>query len=1256
MEDIYCFMNRSFNNLIIYYLTSIAMIFLVSALVGCKVNKNKNELSASKIFENRVLELIQNKSAISAEIYKQNKHVSNKFIYLDSIKTGVNFKNNWMPEKKYETQLENSFISAGVAIGDYNDDGLLDIFLSRQQDGGRLFKNLGQMRFEDVTLSLGILDDEVWSTGASFIDINNDGLLDLFVCMFDSPNKLFINYGSHFKNEAELYGLDYSGASVMMAFSDYDNDGDLDAYLLTNRLIMNNDSLMVKVLRGDDGSLKVHPDYSELGYFIKRPGMVPAMINAGEYDYLYQNDNGRFVDVSEKSGIGKNPYYGLSATWWDFNDDGKTDLYVANDFMGPDHLFQNMGLDSTGSIQFKDVTEEILPYTPWFSMGADFSDINNDGKLDLMTSDMAGSNHYRDKVSMGAMTGPDSEAWFLNFPTPPQYMRNMLYLNSGTNRFNEIAYLAGLATTDWTWSVKFGDLDNDGYEDVYFTNGMSRDFGNGDVKDLFRNQKSKTVNNFDFWINQEPYRLKNMVFKNLGDFKFDDVSNDWGLDYLGVNTGSAIGDLDNDGDLDIVMNAFDEPARIYQNNLKRSNSLRIKLDGKDSNSDGFGTKLELFYDNGRKKIVRAVSSSRGLMSSSESIVHFGLGSLEIADSIKIYWPSGSVQKLKDVPCGYLYTVSEKDNSSNLKLKHNSIFVEHKNAISKIKHSERIYDDFKREKLLPNKLSQLGSGVSWGDVDGDGDDDLFLGGAAGSYGRIFINDGFGDFQIKPQPVLMRDASYEDMGSVFIDPDNDGDLDLYVVSGGVECEAGDPILQDRIYLNNGKGDFIRGASTLLPRMFDSGGVITASDIDKDGRLDLFIGGRVVPGKYPEFPRSYILKNSGPKFIDVTENIAPNLKNSGMVTSAIFCDVNGDSWDDLLITYEWGPVRYYQNDNGKFFDRTIESGLNDRLGWFNSISAGDIDNDGDIDFVIGNFGFNTKYKATLKKPELLYYGDFEGAGKKNIVEAKYENNICLPRRGLSCSSNAMPIVKDKFPTYHDFAISSVQDIYTEALLSSADKLIVNELASGVLINEQNIGGEVVFKFYPLPRIVQVSPVFGSSLCDVNGDGNIDLFVVQNFSGPQRETGYMHGGIGQLLLGDGKGFFQPISADISGIKISGDATTLTSHDFNGDGMVDFLVGVNDDNYKLFINQGEKRTLKIRLPDYPKGRNFAGSKIKIHYNDGSVQLHQSIIGGGYLSQSAPIIFVGDKANVKKIIVKWSDGLESELNIEPILTRFSYSN
>ena len=1223
--------------------------------IGCNnsTDNNESKIETTLYAKKRVQELIDNNIISAAEIFNSSnldKNSEQKFIYLDSTITGINFNNIWNPDPIYEAQLGNSFIAAGVAIGDYDNDGLQDIFLSRQQDGGKLYRNLGEFQFSDVTVDAGIISDGMWSTGVSFIDINGDGWLDLYVCGFDSRNRLYINHEGKFIESAKKYGLDFKGASVSMAFSDFDRDGDIDAYLLTNRLESTDLTANAKIINDKNKPLQVHPDSRELGYFVKPPGRVPILINAGQYDYLYRNDNGYFVDITAESGIGKNPYYGLSSTWWDYNNDGWPDLYVANDYMGPDHLFENQGLDSSGSIKFIDIAVQSLPYTPWFSMGSDYSDINNDGKMDLMASDMAGSNHYRDKVSMGSMSGPDSDAWFLNFPDPPQYMRNVLYLNTGTDRFMEVAYLNGLAATDWTWTVKFGDLDNDGFEDVYFTNGMSRDFVNGDLKDRFRTLADKNKNIFNesglmvYWKDEEPYRLSNLAYKNLGNLKFEDVSSKWNLDYFGVSTGSALGDLDKDGDLDIIMNGFNEPVRVYRNDVSKSNAIRILLISDQKNSQSFGSRIEIEYDEQSKKMFRYVSSSRGFMSSSESVVHFGLGKYDRADKVIIHWASGAVQVLRDIPSGYLYKVTEKETENIPSIQKEKMFKKDTGPLADIKHREKFFDDFNREKLLPNKLSQLGSGVTWGDVDGDGDDDIYIGGASGFPGKIYVNDK-SNFFSKGQQAFIYDAGFEDMGALFIDPDRDNDLDLYVVSGGVECSPGSSLLNDRIYFNDGKGNFSKGFSSLLPKLRNSGGVIVTADINRNGRLEIFIGGRVIPGEYPSTPISSILQNSGKNYIDVTNEIAPEIKQSGMVTSAMFSDVDNDNWPDLLVTYEWGPVRFFHNEQGTLIDRTNDVGLFEKFGWFNSISGGDIDNDGDTDFVIGNTGYNTKYKASIGNPEILFYGDFEGTGKKNIVEAKYEEDICFPRRGLGCSSDAMPIIKEKFPTYHEFAISSVNEIYSPELLSSADRYEVNELASGILFNNTDSTGNIEFVFKALPRIVQSSPVFGSTICDVNGDGNLDIYVVQNFSGPQRETGYMHGGVSQLLLGDGSGTFEPIPPDESGLIVPGDATTLTTHDFNDDNRVDFLVGVNDGKFESFINQINAESISLRLPDFPRGKRYIGSKVWVYFNDNSLQLHEVFGGEGYLSHSAPIVFIGNVKGIKKVIIEWPDGFKEKIDI-----------
>ena len=1191
----------------------------------------------------------------------QDKNLDSSFILLDSVYTGLTFQNDFTPKNHYRSQLKNSFIASGVAIGDYDSDGLPDIFLTRQKDGGLLYKNLGGLRFKDVTKKLGLVDEKSWSTGATFVDINNDGLLDLYVCGFDSPNRLYINEKIKFTEKAKEFGLDFSGASVSMAFADYDCDGDLDAYLLTNRLLPASAIDQVKFIRQKDRSLIVHPDSHELGYFVQPPKRMQMLVPAGQYDYLFRNDGAKFVDVTVESGIGQKPYYGLSAIWWDYNDDGFPDLYVANDYIGPDHLFRNNGYNKNGIITFTDVIADALPHTPWFSMGADFSDINNDGKFDFLASDMAGSNHYRDKLSMGSMSGPDSDSWFLNFPTPPQYMRNTLFLNTGTNRFMEIAYLAGLAKTDWTWTVRFGDLDSDGYEDVYFTNGMSRDFLNGDIIDRIKSTVIKSnggaEKELELWEEQKPYRLENQVYKNLGNLNFKNMSSKWGFKHFGVSTGSTVGDLDLDGDLDIIVNGFNEPIRLYRNDLINGNSLAIVLKGVETNLNGIGAKIVLNTGADSSVMTRYISSGRGFMSSNESVAHFGLGSISTVKKITVFWPSGREQVLNDVPSGFLYTISEPINKSKEENKKSlntekKMFALDKNILSGVRQREKEYDDFKRQKLLPNKLSQLGPGTAWGDVDGDGYDDFFIGGASGYSAQLFLNDANGNFRKTKQKSFEVDVYSEDMGAIFFDSDGDDDLDLYVVSGGVECNKGDAILKDRIYLNDGMGNYKKARPEYLPDIRKSGSIVLAADLNKDNRLELFIGCRLVPGNYPEAAESYILSFDGTKYIDATDQFIVPKSLSGMVTSAIFSDVNNDGQIDLLVAYDWGPIKYFQNKQGRLIDLTDASRLGDRFGWYNSINSGDFDLDGDFDYIIGNVGLNTKYMATKNKPEILYFGDFEGNGIKRIVEAKFEDGICLPHRGLGCSSGAMPMLKEKLSTYHKFATTSLSGIYTEALLSNAQKFEVNSLESGIIFNNTDANGNVIFEFEPLPRLVQSSPVFGTAVCDINGDGNQDIYIVQNFFGPQPETGYMDGGVSILLLGRGEGKFSVISPQNSGLVVPDDATSLTINDINNDNKPDFIVGINNGKLKVFMNQIKSEMNSIRLNNLSKKKNFFGTRMWLHFDDDFVQSYEILSSGSYLSQSSPIIFFGrDKKDSKLnyIRVRWPNNEVEIFNHDNLL-------
>ncbi|MCP4777564.1 MAG: VCBS repeat-containing protein, partial [Planctomycetaceae bacterium] len=558
---------------------------------------------------------------ISAKEFVKQRTNAGKFISLPPEQTGLDSLHVWDPPERHRSLVTGTF-GSGVAIGDIDQDGWQDVFVARQTDTGRLFRNLGGMQFEDVTEGWGIETDGMWATGTTFVDINNDGRLDLYLCGFDCPNRLYINQGDHFTEEAAEFGLDFEGASVVMTFADYDRDGDLDGYLVTNFQPLK-DTRPVRVIRESGKPPRIADEDREKMFLVRKPDGSMMRSRAGQFDHLYRNDGGRFVEVTESSGIGWQPYIGLSATWWDYNSDGWPDLYVSNDYKGPDFLYRNNGANDQGEVTFTNVISDAIPHTPWYSMGSDFADINNDGRLDYIASDMAGTTHYRDKLSMGNMGGPGSAAWFLNVPDPPQYMRNAVYCNTGTERFMEVAFLTGLAKTDWTWALKFADFDNDGWQDLFCTNGMTRDFFNSDLRDqigkqIMKKRSSLTAKqvadlNFDFWTAQEPYRLNNLAFQNQGELEFKEVGQKWGLDHLGVSTGAGVGDLDNDGDLDLVITGFEEPVRLYRNELESGNAIRFELLSERGNRNSLGARIELRDAQGHLMQVRYSSNARGFM-------------------------------------------------------------------------------------------------------------------------------------------------------------------------------------------------------------------------------------------------------------------------------------------------------------------------------------------------------------------------------------------------------------------------------------------------------------------------------------------------------------------------------------------------------------------------------------------------------------------------------------------------------------------
>ncbi len=1161
-----------------------------------------------------------------------------RFELIDADQHGIDFVHLWTPGKQYARLIDGPFPGGGVAIGDYDLDGLPDVFLTRPFGGARLYRNLGDLRFADVSDRAGLAEDKSWAAGCSFVDFDNDGDLDLYVCGYDCPNRLYVNQADGtFHEQAAEFGVDFRGASVMSAFADYDQDGDLDAFLVTNRYAPPDENGSIEHIPTQDmardqliatiSGPRLPESLRELYDVIHLPAEKKIhIVTAGQKAKLWRNDGTKFVDVSQDAGVVD---YGLSlaATWWDFNQDGLPDLYVANDFFSADRLFKNNG-DGT----FSDVIRDTFPHTPWFSMGCNVADINNDGLLDFMATDMSGTTHYKQKLSMGDM---DNAGWFLETAEPRQYMRNAVYLNTGTPRFLEIAHMAGLANSDWTWAVKFGDLDCDGKEDLYITNGMTADWVNSDLQLKY----GQGWDNMHGHI--EPKRDKNMAMRNTGDLDFQDVSSDWALDRAAVSFGAAYGDLDRDGDLDLVVNNFGEAANVYKNQVARGHRAVFRLRGTTSNSWGIGSLVRVETELGTQ--VRYLTLARGFMSSDEPIVHFGLGKAETIKSVTICWPSGCQQTLRDLAADHEYTVAEPQAAKPAPEPDISppLFVRSARAGVAV-HVESEYDDFKVQPLLPSKMSQFGPGLAVGDVDSDGDDDFYVAGAAGYAGTLRLNtDSRFTSPAGTVSVFQADAGAEDMGALFLDADGDGDLDLYVVSGGVEAPASGDELRDRLYINDGQGHYEKAAESALPDFRDSGSCIAACDFDRDGDLDLFIGTRSVPGKYPTAGPSRLLRNdsneSGLRFADATEDHA-DLAHAGLVTGALWSDVDNDGWTDLLVTTEWGPVRLYRNQRGRLHEQTNEAGLAGRLGWWNGINAGDFDEDGDLDYVVTNYGLNTKYHPSYENPVAIYYGIFGDADEPHIVEAKISHNQHLPVRGKSCSQNAMPFLQQKFPTYHEFAIAGLSEIYTQTCLDNALRATANELQTGILVNN----GTGKFAFCPLPRLAQTSPGFGAAVIDADGDGHLDIYLVQNFFGPQRETGRMNGGVSLLLRGNGTTSFAPMSPRDSGLVVPEDAKSLVATDVDGDHAPDFLIGLNDDVVRLFYNRSpvKSRRLRVSLRGEPGNPTAVGARVTVNRANGVSPLFEIHAGEGFLSQSSASLFLSSVADnaVVELIVDWPNG------------------
>ncbi len=1082
------------------------------------------------------------------------------FTKLNGLEIGIDFKNQ-LDRKNIKNYL---LTGAGLAVGDIDGNGLPDLFLVSQDGPNKLLKQTAPWQFLDVTATSGLRDLKVWGSGASFADFDNDGDLDLYVCNKAAYDEVYINQGDGtFKGSTVGTGNASLRAPTMIAFADYDLDGDLDFYRTETRLLGLSEMFGSKIdLEKDgEGRWQPHPKYG--GEFEVVDG-VPREL--GTQDVLFRNEGSnseqpfRFREVTFQAGIAKSLDHGLAAVWWDYNNDHYPDLYVSNDFHTPDRLYLN-NQDGT----FSEQSENALAYSSWSSMGSDFADINNDGWFDYLSTDMSATTHFKQKTMMGAMT---DTAWFLDNLEPRQYMRNAMHVNTGTGKFLETAFFSGIDSTDWTWAGMFGDLDNDGLEDAFFTNGIERNVQDSDMNLRIAAAEKAGASAQDLkniFLDGPRFRERNLAYKNEGNLRFSDVSAAWGLDDLSVSHGAVLCDLDRDGDMDVVVNNMNDPIGIFRNNGTQ-NAILVSLRGTKNNRFGLGSRLITELADGTK-MSRILTNSRGYMSGCEPVVHFGTGEETSIRKLTIHWPGGHEQTFNNLESGMHYRITESEDAKTTPSAVNiaPLFTEQTEQMGiDFEHQENFYDDFLSQPLLPNRLSKFGPALSIADVNGDKRPDIFWGGADGFHARLAIQKEDGTFRSAHKPLPPEHGDFEDVASAWFDADGDGDLDLYVVSGGASHDPTSNRYRDRLYFNDGNGKLSPSTIGMIPKVRSSGSCVAPCDFDQDGDIDLFIGGRHTPGRYPTTPESHLLVNEGGRFTRATMP----MDQAGLVTGAVWADLDCDERPDLALSTEWGPVKIFRNTATGFVETTLQAGLHDFTGWWTCIEAADLDQDGDLDLIAGNFGLNTKYQVDAEHPATLFASDFGAQGKLQLVEAKLKEGKLLPVRGRSCSTTAMPHLKKRAPTYSAFALKSLPELYSPEALNKALRFEAKTLATAILRND-GLGN---FTFEPLPTLSQLAPVMAIAPGDFDRDGSIDLALGQNFYDAQRETGRMNAGLGVILRNDGAGGFEEIWPAKSGFHHRGNLRQLEAHDLDGDGVLDLITA----------NNGQKAVIHRGIPGIP--------------------------------------------------------------------------
>ncbi len=1047
------------------------------------------------------------------------------------------------------------YMGGGVAAADFNNDGLTDLYFTGNQVPNALYINQGDLKFENIAEKAGVNGDDRWYTGVTVADVNQDGLPDIYCSVGGKfgtrENQLFVNNGDlTFSEQTAAYGLAEAGNSVQSTFFDYDKDGDLDVYI---------------------ANYPPTPFNAPNNYYLFKQQYPKPL----EMDKLMRNDGGHFTDVTEEAGL-KTFGLSLSATIGDLNNDGWPDIYVSSDFSSPDYCYIN-NKDGSFSERVKTVTKN----TSFYGMGADIADFNNDGLLDIFQVDMTAQDNRRSKANMASMN-PELFWGTVNSGFHYQYMQNSLQLNNGNlldsiPDFSNIARLAGVSSTDWSWGPLMADLDNDGWKDLFISNGTRREINN---RDFFLNWEAegRPMDNLyerSLKIPSEP--IDNFVYRNTRNLQFEQVNDTWGIKHEGFSNGAVYADLDNDGDLEIVINNIDDPASLFENKGNDNHFARVSLKGPRENPFGLGTRV--YLKSGELQQMQELTLSRGFQSAVAPTLHFGLGTNLVIDTLKVVWPDGKHEVQTNVAAdnfltlNYTDALAVPDKAVEPKTK---LFGSGQYTLAGLQflHQENYYDDFEKEILLPHRMSMFGPFLDKGDLNGDGLEDLVIGGASGQATQLYLGTEAG-FMAKEDPVLSAKKDQEDMGIAIFDVDGDGQKDIYVASGGNEFEPDSEMLLDRVYLNEG-GSF-REVTEGIAQFRASASVVVPIDFDKDGDLDVFVGSRVIPGAYPSPASSYLLENrsepGNPLLVDVTAEKAPMLIGIGLLTQALATDYDGDGWPDLLLAGEWMPLNLLKNESGVFKDVSESLGLADTRSWWFSLGEGDFDGDGDKDYLAGNLGLNYKYKASETETFDVYYDDFDASGTKDIVLSYYNYGEKFPVRGRECSSQQMPAIKKKFEDYASFSTATLADVYTQQALDESLHYQVKSFASVYLENTPD--GFIISE---LPVEAQISSINAIQVDDFDQDGKLDAIIAGNLHSSEVETPRNDASNGLFLKGNGTGSFTAVIARKSGLYIPGDVKNLLRIKKAGQEYI--LAGKNNDSLQVVrLQRTGPEALAQRLP-----------------------------------------------------------------------------